>query len=207
MSAQAPGTVEIQRWIDRLRAGDESARAELLNSACERLGQLTRKMLGAFPRVHRWEQTDDVLQNASLRLYRALHDVTPQTAQEFFGLAALNIRRELLDLAKHYYGPQGLGARHASADPADTPGGAAAQTAAPDLTNDPGRLAAWAEFHERVAALPADERQVFDLLWYQGLEQAEAADVLGVSERTVKRRWQSARVRLYEALGGELPGV
>jgi DNA-directed RNA polymerase specialized sigma24 family protein len=46
-----------------------------------------------------------------------------------------------------------------------------------------------------------------DLLFYQGLQQAEAAAVLGVSERTVKRRWQSARLALHEALGGRLPGV
>ena len=45
------------------------------------------------------------------------------------------------------------------------------------------------------------------MLWYQGLTQAEAAELLGVSSRTVKRRWQTARLRLFEALGGELPGV
>jgi hypothetical protein len=112
-------TVQIQGWLDRLRAGDESARAELLNCACERLTRLTRKMLKGYPRVKRWEQTDDVLQNATVRLYRALSEVKPLRAVDFFRLAALNIRRELLDLAKHYYGPQGLGARHASvaADP------------------------------------------------------------------------------------------
>src|SRR5581483_8751341 len=112
--------------------------------------------------VHRWEQTDDVLQNASLRLYRTLQQVTPQTPQEFFRLAALNIRRELLDLAKHYYGPHGLGARHASAPdrPADA-SGAAAETAAPDLTHEPAPLAAWAEFHAAAERLPDEEREVF----------------------------------------------
>jgi hypothetical protein len=29
--------------------------------------------------------------------------------------------------------------------------------------------------------------------------------MLGVSERTVKRRWQSARLRLHETLHGEIP--
>ncbi|MBL8798147.1 MAG: helix-turn-helix domain-containing protein, partial [Planctomycetia bacterium] len=46
----------------------------------------------------------------------------------------------------------------------------------------------------------------FDLLFYQGLSQAEAAALLNVSERTVKRRWQSARLQLHDALGGEFPG-
>jgi RNA polymerase sigma-70 factor (ECF subfamily) len=94
-------TLQIQGWVDRLRAGDESARGELLNCACERLTRLTRKMLKSFPRLKRWEQTDDVFQNAALRLHRALGEVRPPTAADFFRLAALNIRRELLDLAKH----------------------------------------------------------------------------------------------------------
>jgi DNA-directed RNA polymerase specialized sigma24 family protein len=40
---------------------------------------------------------------------------------------------------------------------------------------------------------------------YQGLSQAEAAELLGVAERTVKRRWQTARRKLHEALQGEVP--
>jgi len=58
-----------------------------------------------------------------------------------------------------------------------------------------------------VEALPDDEKEVFDLLWYQELTQAEAAALLNVSERTIKRRWASARLRLHEILGGELPGA
>jgi RNA polymerase sigma factor (sigma-70 family) len=69
----------------------------------------------------------------------------------------------------------------------------------------PDRLAAWTEFHEQVERLPEEEREVFSLLWYKGLSQAEAAEVLGVSDRTIKRRWQSARLHLHEALGGQLP--
>src|SRR5579885_1307392 len=114
MSEVPSKTVQIQVWLDRMRGGDATAFDELLRCACERLHNLARKMLRSYPNVHRWEQTDDVLQNASLRLYRTLQQVPVETTRDFFRLAALNIRRELLDLAKHYYGPQGHGARHAS---------------------------------------------------------------------------------------------
>src|SRR5262245_29622623 len=114
MSEGPNQTVQIQAWIDRLQAGDESARSELLNCACERLTRLTHKMLKTYPRVRRWEQTVDVLQKAAVRLYRTLSDVKPSTVKDFFRLAALNIRRELIDLARHHYGPQGGGAHHAS---------------------------------------------------------------------------------------------
>ena len=206
MAELSSKSLQLQIWINRLRAGDDSARGELINSACERLRLITRKMLRRYPRVKRWEQTDDVLQNASLRLYRALEQVAPESVRGFLRLASLNIRRELLDLVKHHYGPQGQGANYATkADRSDdeTRSGEAPDAAA--LTHEPGRLAAWTEFHQAVEALPDEEREVFDLLWYQGLPQAEAAALLGVSDRTVKRRWQSARLHLVDALHGQLP--
>jgi RNA polymerase sigma-70 factor (ECF subfamily) len=205
MAEKIVQTVLIQAWLDRLRGGDETARGELLNCACGRLRKLARKMLKGYPNVRRWEQTDDVLQNAALRLHRTLRQLPVETSRDFFRLAALHIRRELRDLARHYYGPQGQGARHAS-NPCGPPDSHDPTPADPaDLSHEPSRLAAWGDFHRQIAALPEEEREVFDLLWYQGLSQAEAAEVLNVSERTVKRRWQSARVRLHDALGGEVP--
>jgi RNA polymerase sigma-70 factor (ECF subfamily) len=164
-------------------------------------------MLKGYPNVRRWEQTDDVLQNATLRLHRTLQQLPVGTARDFFRLAALHIRRELLDLARHYYGPQGQGAHHATwgPDSSATSGDDSGPLARADLSQEPSRLAAWGEFHEQIGTLPDEEREAFDLLWYQGLSQAEAAELLGVSERTVKRRWQAARLKLHEALRGEMP--
>jgi DNA-directed RNA polymerase specialized sigma24 family protein len=88
-----------------MRDGRVQAPDELISHVRERLQRLTRKMLQDYPGVKRWEQTDDVLQNALVRLLRALRDVRPASMREFFGLASVQIRRELLDLAKHYYGP------------------------------------------------------------------------------------------------------
>jgi RNA polymerase sigma-70 factor (ECF subfamily) len=177
----------------------------LLKIACDRLSRLARKMLRSYPGVSRWEQTDDVLQNAAVRLCRSLDEVKPESVRSFFNLAAVQIRRELIDLARHYDGPQGLGRHHAgwirSEGAGDTP-------APPDPgtdTDDPAQLADWTEFHRQVEALSGDEKEVFDLLWYQGLPQAEAAALLGVTERVVRYRWRAARLKLHERLGGRLP--
>jgi RNA polymerase sigma-70 factor (ECF subfamily) len=208
MFADGRSTV-IQSCIDRLRAGDRSALDHLLNHASQRLSRLAHKMLGDFPGVHRWEQTDDVLQNAILRLCRALGEVQPLTVADFFRLAAVQIRRELIDLCRHYSGPQGLGAHHTSLP---APSGSAGEgrvtgPQSPDTTHDPEKLAAWTELHEQVDRLPGEERETFDLLFYQGLSQADAGAVLGVSVRTIKRRWVAARLRLAELLQGGLPGL
>ena len=201
-------SVEIEGWIGRLKAGDDHAREQLINCACERLTSLTRKMLKAFSRVKRWEQTDDVAQNSLMRLYRTLADVQPANSVEFYRLAALNIRRELLDLAKHYFGPCGLGANYASVEAVsgDTASGLKGNVPLA-IEDDPEQLEAWTSFHEQVESLPDEEKEIFDLIWYQELSQAETAELLNVSTRTVKRRWASARLKLHEALGGLLPEI
>jgi RNA polymerase sigma factor (sigma-70 family) len=198
-------STQIQLRLDRLRAGDATARDELLTIACDRLSRLARKMLRSYPGVRRWEQTDDVVQNAALRLCRSLEEVKPASVRSFINLAAVQIRRELIDLARHYDGPEGPGRHHARgsrpADSEELPG----QPDPGTDTDDPARLADWTEFHDQVEALPGDEKEIFDLLWYQGLPQAEAATLLGVTERVVRYRWRAARLKLHERLGGRLP--
>src|SRR5262245_55088375 len=109
-----PQTAHLQPLLDRWNGGDQEARDELINLACKRLVRLTRKMLKGYSRLKQFEETDDVLQSALLRLFRALEATRPRTVRDFFGLAALNIRRELIDLARHYFGPQGPGANEAT---------------------------------------------------------------------------------------------
>ena len=199
-------TEETARLLDLIRAGSEGARDRLVAHACGRLRNLTSKMLKGYPGVNRWEQTDDVLQNALLRLCRALEATTPESSKHFYNLAALQVRRELIDLAHHHMGPQGHGAKHftdaAGIAPDDENG--ALQTH-PGQPGEPDSLEAWTTFHEQVGLLPDEEQEVFGLLWYEGLSQEMAASVLGVSLRTVRRRWQSARLRISAALDNKPP--
>ncbi len=150
-------------------------------------------MLRQFPKVRRWSETDDVLQAALLRLNRALEAVKPTHAGEFYSLAAVQIRRELLDLAKRYQGPHGLGAN------LQTRFDSKVLEQNPD-DGEPDNLEAWSRFHESVDLLPEEQRAVVDLLWYEGFSQPEAAQLLGISLATLKRRWASARIRLCAGL-------
>jgi RNA polymerase sigma-70 factor (ECF subfamily) len=186
----------VRRFLPQAIAGDEAALDALLRYNCDRLTSLTRRMLGDFRRVRRWTETADVLQNALLRLVGALREAKPQTSREFLALAALQIRRELLDLARQFYGPHGMGANQESA--------AAGPEAPPpeekgDLSHEPCSLAQWTELHQQIDALPDEEREVVGLLFYQGLSQAEAAEMLNVCVRTVQRRWHAALCTLHGA--------
>jgi RNA polymerase sigma-70 factor (ECF subfamily) len=128
-----------------------------------------------------------------LRLHRALAAVHPMTPAEFNGLAATQIRRELLDLAKRFNGPHGVAANHHS-DSGPMINGQRS------LNAEPEDIEAWARFHEAVDSLPEDQRKAVELLWYEGLSQPEAAVLLEVSLATVKRRWAAARLTLCESV-------
>jgi RNA polymerase sigma-70 factor (ECF subfamily) len=171
----------LQSLLDEAAPGG-GASERLIAHAWDRLLRLTRKMLRNYPHLRRWEQTEDVFQTAAIRLYRSLAEVRPATLPEFFGLAATQIRRTLIDLARHHFGPHGQAAHHHSdRGHADTLGREPADSCRPET------LLEWTEFHEAVERLPAAERDVFHMIWYGGLEQSEAARLLGVSVPTVQR--------------------
>lgn len=54
---------------------------------------------------------------------------------------------------------------------------------------------------DELAALEPELANVIDLRFFGGLTMAEIATLHGVSERTVQRQWEKARVLLYRALG------
>lgn len=203
MSEQAGNTTIIQGLLDRLATGDESAKDELIKHSMERLRRLARKMLRDSPAVRRWNETDDVFQNALIRLDRALQTVRPESTRRFIGLAATQIRRELMDLARHHYGPQGDGAHHAS-DPgqANSQGGGnplydpgAKDTSPSEIPNEDME-----RFHAAVDDLPDELREVFEKSFYLDMTQDEIAKEIGVSTKTIKRRWRDAKLQLEEIL-------
>ncbi|MCH7725391.1 MAG: sigma-70 family RNA polymerase sigma factor [Planctomycetes bacterium] len=203
MDSDRTPTAHLEELLSQLRAGDESARSALIEHTCERLRRLTRKLKHDFPVISRWEQTDDVFQQAAMRLHRSLVDVKPENTRAFMGLAAIQIRRELIDVTRKLKGPEGIAANYAtdrvSKDDSGNP--SPSYEKADDATSQT-TLQQWTDFHKHVGQLPDDEREVFDLCYYQDLTRVDAASVLGISERTVKRRFQSAKLLLHQALGG-----
>lgn len=193
-------TLQLNEWLDRWRAGDEQARDRLLEAAYPRLEVLGRKMLRAFPNVRPLNDTQDVVQNAAMRLLRSLRQVEPPpaTTRAFFNLAAMEIRRELLDLARSARAARRGGDRQVH--------NTSAEDGLTDNRDLPEDLERWEAFHEAVARLPAEEQEVMGLAFYHGWTQARIATFVQVSERTVARRWHSACLQLQTLLNGKLPG-
>jgi RNA polymerase sigma factor (sigma-70 family) len=201
----------ITQLVRRFRHGDASAREGLAAAVYERLVRLSRKMLReGSEAVQRWEQTEDLAHAAWFRIQRALEDPTVEVKDHvhFFRLAARHIRFELIDLYRRHTGANGLAANHHSTPVGRAGGDEAAQDDAErfaaNLTGDPRRLAAWGEFHVLVESLPEKDKEIMDLIWYQGLKQQDAADLLGVDVKTIKRRWRDVKILLSEQLEPDL---
>jgi RNA polymerase sigma-70 factor (ECF subfamily) len=162
-------------------------------------------MLGRYEQVRRWELADLVVHRVMMRLYRSLEPVALDSSRDYLRQASVHIRRELIDLGENFFGGERSSAENGNSP--ESRGGASGDTIAGESLEalDPARLVAWSDFHRRIEQLADEDREVFDLLWYQGLSQSEATDLLGVSRRTMIARWQGARLRLFDALDGQLP--
>jgi RNA polymerase sigma factor (sigma-70 family) len=198
----ASPTGTLEDCLARLAAGDLSARDRIVALCHTRLRRLASRMLDRFPKVRRWDETDDVLQNASLRLHRALGAVPPDSLRAVLALAATQLHRELIDLARRYAGPWS----HASHHDTNLIRGHTAGEFHVDRAVDPApALDRWSLFHEAIAGLSAEDRETFQLVWYLGADQKSIARLLDCSERTVRQRWRSARERIRAALDGRPP--
>jgi len=201
-------TTVLQGYLERGLRGDAEARRRLLELTRDRLLSHARRLLhGRYARVEPFAQTDDVVQQLYLKILQNQdrfwvnsRGEPVQTLAEFFGHTSAWMRDVLCDRLRKAYGRDD---NHPAVLPLD--GGASdtgPQHEPSSDTADGEKLRRWTEFHEAVAQLPDELRAVFDLLWYQGLTQAEAAALLGVAVPTVKLRWMKARLRVQQALGG-----
>lgn len=191
--------------VGRLRNGCDDARSDLIAYSYDKLRNVASRIMGkAFTRLRRWEQTDDVLQNAQIRLHRALATYAPESSASFYNLAAKLIRRELQDLTRHHFGPQGQGANHHSNDgePADRPDPRSMRSGGGEPASEEER----ASIRAQVEALPPELRDVVRTIWYEGKTQQEAANALGVSVSTLRRRKRNALLLLAHALKGRAAG-
>ena len=194
-STPDPINAVLEDCLAKLAAGDDSARVQILEVCQTRLHELAHRLLGRkFSKVRRWDDTDDVAQNAALRLYRALAETVPDSTRGLMGLMATQIHRELIDLARKHSGPMSYAANHGTNVMEGLDGPVYVVDHAADTGDDEEvPIERWEQFHAAVEQLPAEQREVFSLIWYLGLDQQAAADALGISVRTLARRWHAGR--------------
>src|SRR5215470_13622078 len=197
MSAE-PTTAAVQRYLDAL-AGDQPAEPivrALLDRSVRRLQLVCTTFLYrnyrrlTLPPVNL--QPEEMLDAVVERLIKAMRSVRPQTVRQFFALVNQHMRWELNDVARRLdEQPAALELREDMV-PAPASSGSV-------LTPDGRRML------EAIDDLPEEEREVFGLVHVQGMTRGEAAEVLGVSVRTVQRRLNRSLLLLAEQLDNLRP--
>ena len=147
--------------LDRARSGDRDARNLVFEWSMRRMLSLADRMLKEFPKVRRWEDAADIVQSAMIRLQRALKVIPINSPANFFGLAATQIRRELLDCERHYSGPEGLGANYDSVAGHTADNSSAGILDPADGPLDPDDLSEWGQLHKAVEQLEPQEPRDF----------------------------------------------
>jgi len=187
-------TAAVQRYLDAL-AGDQPAEPivrALLDRSVRRLQQLCANLL--YRKYRRLTmpplnlRPDEMLDAVVARLLQAMRSVRPQTVRQFFALVNQHMRWELNDVARRLdEQPNAVEVREELVPAPPVSSGSV-------LTPDGRRMLI------AIDDLPGDEREVFSLLHVQGLTQGEAAEVLGVSVRTVQRRLNRSLLLLAKQL-------
>jgi RNA polymerase sigma-70 factor (ECF subfamily) len=197
--SQEHTTAAVQRYLDEL-AGDSSAEPivrALLDRAVRRLHLLCATLLHrSYPRLTQPPlnlQADELLSSVAERLLKAMRQVHPESVRQFFALANQHMRWELNDLARR------LDEQPAAVELRDD--FAPAQASSTSGLTPSGR-----RMLEAIDNLPDDEREAFGLVRIQGMTHTEAAQVLGVSNATVKRRLNRGLRLLTETLADLRPG-
>jgi RNA polymerase sigma factor (sigma-70 family) len=195
-----PTTAALQRCLDALQrdAAAEPLIRDLLERAVRRLRLLCATLLQrSYPRLRQPPlnlETDELLDGVVAGLLTALRTVRPQTVRQFFALANQHMRWQLNDLARLLDERPRLAAMSESGvvTPPDSTDSM--------LSQDARRMLL------AIEGLPEEDREMFELVRFQGLTHVEAAAVVGVSVKTVQRRLNHARLLLAEELDDLRPG-
>jgi len=176
---------EVTRLLEQASAGDAAARATLFDVLYRELRRLAESVMRAERANHTLQPTA-LVHEAFLKL--AGNEGRFESRAHFLGVAAAAMRRVLVD--------------HARGRNAQKRGSGATLVTVNDLDDLPRRapvdidLVVLDDALSRLTALDSRQGQIVELRFFGGLSVEETAAVVGVSERTIKREWQTSRAWL-----------
>ena len=180
---------QITRLLQAWREGDGEALDALIPLVYEELRRMARRYMRGQKPGHTL-QTTALVNEAYMRLAGS-DQVRWQNRAHFFAVSAQVMRRILVDFARARNNLKRGGGNRVAFDEA--------------VELVPGRrtdLVALDDALKALAELAPRQSRIVELRYFGGLTEEETAEVLGVSERTVRREWSLARAWLFRELGG-----
>ena len=179
-------TEGLRDWSDNRHDDSADALLKLVHKEPHR--QAHRYLLKE--RVGHTLQTTALVHEAYLKLAQQ-KSVAWESRSHFFAIAATMMRRILIDYAKTKHRVR-RGGEH---EDLSLENALTIRVSETDFD-----LLALDEALNRLAAKEAHLAKVVELRFFSGLDVVETAEVLGVSESTVKRDWQMAKAWLHREL-------
>ena len=179
---------DVTNILDAIEKGDPKAAEELLPLVYEELRRLARAKMAQQPPGQTLQATA-LVHEAWLRL---VHSDRPrwQGRTHFFAAAAEAMRHILVDAARRKQRVKHGGSQQrVDANEVEISAG-----------TDDEKLLLVHEALEKLALEDPLRAEVVKLHFFVGLTHAEAAEVLHLSEKTVRRHWNFARVLLYQTI-------
>ncbi len=179
-------TEMLRDWSDNRR--DDSADA-LLKLVYDELRRQAHRYLQK-ERLGHTLQTTALVHEAYLKLNKQ-KNVSWESRSHFFAIAATMMRRILIDYAKTKHRLRRGGVK------SDLPLENALTISVSETDFD---LLVLDDALNRLAEKEAHLAKIVELRFFSGLDVVETAEVLGISESTVKRDWQMAKAWLHREL-------
>ena len=185
-----PSPVELTRMLKAWGAGDTSVLARLTLVVYAELHHIARRNMAAEHEGHLLQPTA-LVNEAFIRLLGE-EPVEWTSRAHFFGFAARLMRQILIDFARRQE-TEKRGQRSPHVD-------LSAAGDVPANQADPVDLIDLDQALDELTQLDARQAEIVTLRYFGGLENAEIAAVLGISEPTVLRDWRMARAWLLDRL-------
>ena len=190
MTDETPPASEITENLRDLNdhTGDDSSDV-LLKTVYDELRRQAHRYLRKERRAHTL-QTTALVNEAYLKLIQQ-RNINWESRSQFFAVAATLMRRILIDYARTKHRVRRGGVH------SDLPLDDALTISASETDFD---LLALDEALNRLAEKETHLAKIVELRFFSGLDVVETAEVLGISESTVKRDWQMAKAWLHREL-------
>lgn len=182
-----PSTQQVSQLLMAWREGDPEAFDRLMPMVYDELRRLAHRYMRRVPEGQTL-QTTALVHEAYMRL-AGQGDVDWQNRSHFFAVCSQVMRSLLVDRARSRYAiKRGGGLRQVELNDA------AAQTSQDE------KLLALDEALERLAAIDPRKTKIVEMRYFGGMSVEETAQVLELSQITIKREWSKARAWLYREM-------
>jgi RNA polymerase sigma factor (TIGR02999 family) len=181
---------DVTRLLDAIQHGDPKAAEELLPLVYQELRQLAAAKMARENPGHTLHPTA-LVHEAWLKLAGPHGQAQFQNRAHFFGAAAEAMRRILVDSARRNRQLKRGGEQREQVELCDV------HIVAPA---DDEKLLLVNKALDTLAREDALQAEIVKLRYFVGLNHHEIAQALEVNEKTVRRHWELAKVRLYDLI-------